>query len=143
VRQQRIYQHHASEISAPSYWNDRRCTYLCRIIAVSALPRRFTTVSSDPFSLRICWKTIWKPYRYTEPGGAIGGLLLELAISGPGAFIGSASTSFFRMAVAGRQTLMREVGEERIWTTLKMKVLSRVDQPYSRSIKLCMASRAY
>src|SRR5258708_28449254 len=101
-------------MSTPSYWNYRCCTYLCRIIAVSALPSRFTTVSSDPFSFRICWKTVWKPYRYTEPGGGTGGLLLELAISGPGAFIGSASTSFFRMAVAAGLTLMKEGGEERI-----------------------------
>ena len=62
---------------------------------------------------------------------------------GPGALPGSASTSFLRIAVAGRQTLMREDEEERICTTLKMKESSRLDQPYSSSIKFCIAVNAY
>ena len=48
---------------------------------------------------------------------------------GPGALTGSASTSFFRMAVAGLQTLMRDEEEESICTILKMKASSKLDQP--------------
>ncbi len=96
---------------------------------VSALPRRLMTVSSSLFSLRICSYTTSKPYRYTEPGGGEGGPLLVLATLVLVVLLGSASTSFFRMAVAGRQTLMRDVSEERIWTTLRMNALSRVAQP--------------
>lgn len=59
----------------------------------------------------------------------MGGFRLELAMSGPGAFIGSASTSFFRIAVAGLQTLIRDWGEDNICTTLKTKLSSSVDQP--------------
>lgn len=47
------------------------------------------------------------------------------------------------MAVAGRQTLTRDLGEESTWTTWRMKDDERLDQPWSSSIRFCIAVRAY
>lgn len=123
--------------------NEVQKRHLCCAMAVSALPSRLTTVSSRPFSFLIWSYTTWNPYRYTEPGGTDGGLVLELASCDPGALIGSASTNFLRIAVAGRHTLINELEDVRIWTILEIKCSSRFVQPYSRSIKFCMALRAY
>lgn len=63
------------------------------------------------------------------PGGAVGMRVELLAMTGPGAERGSASTSFLRMAVAGRQTFMRLCGDDRMLTTVAMKLSSRLDHP--------------
>lgn len=113
--------------------------YLYCAIAVSALPKRFTTVSNIRISFLICSNTIWNPYRYTEVC-CVDALLPGC---GAGALEGSASTSFLRIAVAGRQTLTSDCGDDNICTTLRMNVSSKVSQPYSSSMRFCNAVKAY
>lgn len=64
-------------------------------------------------------------------------------LDGPGIALGSASTSFFSIAVAGRQTLIKFPGLAKIWTTLCMKLGGRLPQPLGRSIRFCIAVMAY
>ncbi len=121
------------------FFNVVNFPYLYCAIAVSALPKRFTTVSNIRISFLICSNTIRNPYRYTDTCCVVA----VLPGCGAGALEGSASTSFLRIAVAGRHTLTSDCGDDSICTTLKMKASSKVSHPYSSSMRFCIAVKAY
>lgn len=111
VIQQGIEERHASmyEVSQNPIFERKsasRFANLLRTIPDSALDNLCTTTSRRPPALLTSLHTTSNPYRQTLPAGGAGCDLEDEAGIGPGAERGSASTSFLRTAVAGRQTLI-------------------------------------